>query len=115
MACIMPNRDIMFNLCAGNCIFAKIQLPHGCGVMKNWQFLCATTMCLAIAAIPALRSSADSPTKAGDVTESRVASDAADGNNWLLNGRTFDAQHFSPLKQITAKNVSGLGLAWYLD
>jgi quinohemoprotein ethanol dehydrogenase len=72
-------------------------------------------MCLAIAAILALRSSADSPTKAGDVTESRVASDAADGNNWLLNGRTFDAQHFSPLKQITAKNVSGLGLAWYLD
>ena len=49
----------------------------------------------------------------GNVTASRVAAD--DGSNWLLNGRTFDAQHFSPLKQITDQNVSGLGLAWYLD
>src|SRR5260370_16970828 len=81
--------------------------------MKNWQFLCVTVMCLAVAAILALRSSADSPAKAGDVTESRVAS--AEGNDWLLNGRTFDAQHFSPLKQITPTNVSRLGLAWYLD
>ena len=41
--------------------------------------------------------------------------EATDGDNWLLNGRTFDEQHFSPLKEITDKNVSGLGLAWYLD
>ena len=54
------------------------------------------------------------PTKAGDVNEAR-ARQAADGDNWLLNGRTFDEQHFSPLKEITDKNVSGLGLAWYLD
>src|ERR1700716_1643981 len=83
--------------------------------MKNWQFISVTVICLGIAAALALRSSADSPTKAGDVTESRVSSEATEGNNWLINGRTFDAQHFSPLKQITAKNVSGLGLAWYLD
>ena len=83
--------------------------------MKTWQFILVAPICLGIAATLALRTSADTPTKAGDVTEARVASDAAEGNNWLLNGRTFDAQHFSPLKQITAKNVSGLGLAWYLD
>ena len=59
--------------------------------MKNWQFVCVTTMCLAVAAVLALRSSADSPAKAGDVTESRVASDTTEGNNWLLSGRTFDA------------------------
>src|SRR3981081_4076688 len=83
--------------------------------MKNWQFISVAVICLGTAATLALRSSADSPAKSGDVTEARIASDAAEGNNWLLNGRTFDAQHFSPLKQITAKNISGLGLAWYLD
>src|SRR3981081_3498440 len=83
--------------------------------MKNWQFISVAVICLGTAATLALRSSADSPAKAGDVTDSRVASDAAAGNNWLINGRNFAAQHFSPLKQITAKNVSGLGLAWYLD
>ena len=49
----------------------------------------------------------------GNVTAARAAAD--DGTNWLLNGRTFDAQHFSPLKQINDQNVSTLGLAWYLD
>jgi len=53
--------------------------------------------------------------KAGDVNETRIAAGAASGNDWLLNGRTADAQHFSPLTQVTDKNVSGLGLAWYLD
>jgi len=63
----------------------------------------------------ALHLSAGSPAKPGDVTEARVIADAADGHNWLLNGRTFDEQHFSPLKQITDKNVGSLGLAWSLD
>jgi quinohemoprotein ethanol dehydrogenase len=53
--------------------------------------------------------------KAGDVSEARVASESAAGTNWLLNGRTFDEAHFSPLQQINDKNVNGLGLAWYLD
>jgi quinohemoprotein ethanol dehydrogenase len=51
----------------------------------------------------------------GNVTEQRVAADASAGNNWLLNGRTFDEKHFSPLQQITDKNVSSLGLAWFLN
>ena len=62
----------------------------------------------------AFRSSADNP-KPGDVTEVRANAAAADGNNWLLNGRTFEAQHFSPLQQINDKNAGGLGLAWSLD
>ena len=59
--------------------------------------------------------SADSSSKAGNVTESRVTAEAGDGTNWLLNGRNFEAQHFSPLKQINEQNVAALGLAWYLD
>ncbi len=50
-----------------------------------------------------------------EVTESRVIAEESTGNNWLVGGRTFDQQHFSPLKQITDRNVSGLGLAWSLD
>jgi quinohemoprotein ethanol dehydrogenase len=73
------------------------------------------TACLAIAMGVALHSSAGSPAKLGDVNEGRVMAEAVDGNNWLLNGRTFDEQHFSPLKQITDKNVAALGLAWSLD
>jgi quinohemoprotein ethanol dehydrogenase len=61
-----------------------------------------------------LHSSADG-SKAGNVTEARVKSEAADGTNWLLNGRAFDEKHFSPLQAITDKNVAGLGLAWFLD
>ena len=54
-------------------------------------------------------------TKPGDVTEARVIADASVGNNWLVGGRTFDEQHFSPLKQITDQNIGNLGLAWATD
>src|SRR5712691_11522268 len=88
--------------------------------MQNRRILSLAIVVLAIAAAIALRSSAGrssagKATKPGDVTEARVAADAATGNNWLLNGRTFDGKHFSPLQQITDKNIGGLGLAWYLD
>jgi alcohol dehydrogenase (cytochrome c) len=32
--------------------------------------------------------------------------------DWLMFSRTYDAQRFSPLKQITRENVSRLSLAW---
>lgn len=83
--------------------------------MKSWQILALSTACFAAVVTIALSSSADSPAKAGNVNDARAVSETAAGNNWLLNGRTFDSQHFSPLKQITDKNISGLGLAWYLD
>ncbi|MEI9815210.1 MAG: PQQ-binding-like beta-propeller repeat protein [Acidobacteriota bacterium] len=33
-------------------------------------------------------------------------------NDWLMYSRTYDAQRFSPLNQITDKNVGQLALAW---
>lgn len=33
-------------------------------------------------------------------------------NDWLMFSRTYDAQRFSPLDQITRDNVKRLGLAW---
>src|ERR1700757_3021288 len=77
-----------------------------------------TLVILAIAAVLALRfphSSAALPAKPGDVNDARIAADAVTGVNWLVNGRTNDSKHFSPLKQINASNVANLGLAWYLD
>ena len=59
--------------------------------------------------------SAQTPSKPGQVTDSRVQAEASAGTNWLVGGRTFDEQHFSPLKQITDGNVSSLKLAWALD
>ena len=65
--------------------------------------------------ISGCRNHSPSPKKAGDVTESRTIADATAGDNWLLNGRTSDSQHFSPLTQITDENIGTLGLAWSLD
>src|SRR3974377_2631517 len=33
-------------------------------------------------------------------------------DDWLMYSRTYDAQRFSPLKQINRQNVSQLSLAW---
>ncbi|HTY95310.1 MAG TPA: PQQ-dependent dehydrogenase, methanol/ethanol family [Steroidobacteraceae bacterium] len=41
-----------------------------------------------------------------------AAAAAPTGGDWPLNGRTFEAQHHSPLPQINATNVQRLGLAW---
>jgi PQQ-dependent dehydrogenase (methanol/ethanol family) len=35
--------------------------------------------------------------------------------NWLTYGRTYSEQRFSPLNQITDRNVSQMSLAWYFD
>ena len=54
-----------------------------------------------------------------DVTENldgeRIVNADDEPGNWLAHGRTYDEQRFSPLDQITADNVSDLGLAWYFD
>ena len=36
-------------------------------------------------------------------------------NDWLMYSRTFDAQRYSPLKQITKQNAGQLKLAWSKD
>ena len=46
---------------------------------------------------------------AGNVTQARVLAEAGRGDNWLVNGGTFESQHFSPLKSITDQNIGGWG------
>lgn len=43
-----------------------------------------------------------------------IAADA-EPENWLLHGRTYGEQRFSPLDQINADSVKDLGLAWYFE
>src|SRR5216684_8669935 len=83
--------------------------------MKPWGVWGIAVVCIALGPSSGCKAPAETAPKPGDVTEARVTSEAAAGNNWLLNGRTFDEGHFSPLKQITDQNVSGLGVAWFLD
>ncbi len=81
-------------------------------MFRPLQILELTTLSLASALILI---SADNSSKPGNVTAARVVAEENDGTNWMLNGRNFEEQHFSPLRQINDQNVSTLGLAWYLD
>ena len=83
--------------------------------MDSLRSLRVASLCLTLGISAGCKAPEQSAAKAGDVTEARVSLESAAGANWLLNGRTFDEAHFSPLTQISDKNVNALGLAWYLD
>jgi quinohemoprotein ethanol dehydrogenase len=85
-------------------------LTHHLKKHLRWTLFAAAL----IAAVATVRSRA-AQNSAGNVTESRVIADEAKGDNWLVGGRTFDEQHFSPLKQVTDRNITKLGLAWATD
>src|SRR5580704_16179785 len=48
----------------------------------------------------------------GAVDAARLAAADKDGANWMTYGRTYDEKRFSPLTQITDKNVTQLKPAW---
>src|SRR5690348_9464666 len=83
--------------------------------MSRGRISAVILLCVLTGITVAFRPMGDPASKAGDVNDSRVAAESSQGANWLLNGRTYDEQHFSPLRQITDKNVSQLGVQWYLD
>jgi len=49
-----------------------------------------------------------------NITAARVVADN-EPQNWLVHGRDYAEQRFSPLAQINAENIGELGLAWFLD
>jgi PQQ-dependent dehydrogenase (methanol/ethanol family) len=63
----------------------------------------AAAVIAAIAVVPAQASGQD------------LATLSRDANQWVMPGRTYDMQRFSPLKQITAANVKDLQVAWTLS
>lgn len=80
----------------------------------KYSFSTIAAAALALGAIAAFSPAATKPAP-GNVTEARVIAEESTGNDWLVGGRTFDEQHFSPLKQITDRNIGKLGLAWAAD
>ena len=79
--------------------------------LAHWVF----SVCAALALAGCNRNDAaePSPLPTTGVTDAMIA--AADGDEWLSYGRDYGEQRFSPLTQISDKNVSGLGLAWFAD
>ncbi len=71
-------------------------------------------------ALLAIASCGEKPKAATPITAAEVsgaaiiAADERPGV-WLSHGRTYSEQRFSPLKQITAANVTDTGLAWFAD
>jgi len=73
-----------------------------CGLARR-LLLGVTALMLAVAAT-------------GDVAQpARDQAAAEQDAHWPNHGRTSDEQRYSPLDQINARTVSGLGLAWYAD
>jgi quinohemoprotein ethanol dehydrogenase len=55
------------------------------------------------------------PLAGADVDAARLLNAAAEPQNWLMDGRTYDAQRYSTLDAINETNVGQLGLAWYYE
>ncbi|MFZ0418106.1 MAG: PQQ-dependent dehydrogenase, methanol/ethanol family [Candidatus Sulfotelmatobacter sp.] len=53
--------------------------------------------------------------KPADVNGARIVASDSEPGNWMVHGRTYSEQRFSPLKQINDQNVSQLKLAWSYD
>jgi quinohemoprotein ethanol dehydrogenase len=53
--------------------------------------------------------------KPADVNGVRIVAADGEPGNWLLHGRTYSEQRFSPLKQINDQNIPQLRLAWFYD
>jgi len=53
--------------------------------------------------------------KSGEVDAARIINADNDRGNWVAHGRTYGEQRYSPLTNITYKNVSQLSLAWSYD
>jgi quinohemoprotein ethanol dehydrogenase len=49
------------------------------------------------------------------VDAARLAGAVTEAGSWLMDGRDYDAQRYSPLSQINESTVKDLGLAWYAD
>lgn len=72
---------------------------------------CACLLLAACHAPPSTPAAAD--TGAEGVTAERLLQAGSDPTQWLMDGRSYDAQRYSPLDSINEHNVSGLGLEWF--
>tara|TARA_R110002073_G_scaffold85978_11_gene204270 strand:- start:1568 stop:3694 length:2127 start_codon:yes stop_codon:yes gene_type:complete len=81
--------------------------------MKPVQSALLSLMALALTACGAEKTTQDMTVATVDAA--RILAADQEPQNWLSHGRTYDEQRYSPLDQITDKNVGDLGLAWHYD
>jgi quinohemoprotein ethanol dehydrogenase len=70
---------------------------------------------LALLAYTSIARGAKSQPVSSGVTDAQIVDADGQPGNWLTQGRTYNEQRFSPLKEINDHNASRLGLAWYFD
>jgi len=61
------------------------------------------------------KQTAGSDVSAPGGVDGAVIGDENNGDNWPSYGRTYSEQHFSPLTEISDKNISRLHLAWSME
>ncbi|HVY89745.1 MAG TPA: PQQ-dependent dehydrogenase, methanol/ethanol family [Hyphomonadaceae bacterium] len=82
--------------------------------MKFGSALLAGAALLAMAACSE-KSKTAAPLTVAQVDGSAIQAADQRPDVWLSTGRTYTEQRYSPLKQIDAKNIGQLGLAWFAE
>jgi quinohemoprotein ethanol dehydrogenase len=79
----------------------------------------AAVLCLGVAGADATDTTASLEQRIRAATtgvdDARLRGAASEPQNWLMYGRTYREQRFSPLDEINTKTVGKLGLAWSFD
>lgn len=68
-----------------------------------------------LAALGTAAYGADAHNPVAQVDGQRILQADQEPGNWMSHGRTYDEQRYSPLVDITEKNIDQLGLAWRFD
>jgi quinohemoprotein ethanol dehydrogenase len=90
------------------------------GVLHNMRIqiiaaLSAATLAAIVGLVGCQTTGGSSPSTSGDAKRLAAADSPENAGQWMMYGRDYGEQRFSPLKQVNANNVTGLGLAWYAD
>jgi len=85
---------------------------------SRWLLALITAIAMALSSCdrddPGVEQTADSSSGPPKTAE-RPLPPGSFNANWLTHGRTYGEQRFSPLEQVNADNVRGLGLDWFFD
>jgi quinohemoprotein ethanol dehydrogenase len=84
------------------------------GEMAKSRIVIVASLMVSVATLSACNTVGASG-KGAAVDDKRLLAANADADNWLSYGRTYDEQRFSPLTDVSDKNVSTLGLEWSSD
>jgi quinohemoprotein ethanol dehydrogenase len=101
-AALSPVRPAMIYPCAIN----------GDAPMKNVRSI---GLFAALAVLAACKGWPGAGTDSAPVDAGRLRAASSEAGQWLMDGRTYSAQRFSPLKTINESNVAKLGLAWFAE